>query len=338
MIDFKALIKEDASNEAELNESVRKQISKQVANQLTTGIMVLDDEFNVVIWNRFLQVHSDKNADEVLGHSIFEVFDELPVNWLMRKLTSVMQLNTPSFCSWQQRHHLFELPHTRPITTDSEFMAQNCTFLPVPISQETQYVCILIEDVTDVCHYQSQLQKALSDLAHVSRIDCLTQVYNRRHWQESLNQEYTKACRHKKPLSLIMLDLDHFKSVNDTYGHQCGDKVLIEVSHMIKDLLRVEDVFGRYGGEEFVITLPETNLVGASELANRICQKVANTPFSHLGETLNLSVSLGVAELASDMKSYDDLVTRADDALYQAKADGRNRVCAAKDISKVMLG
>ena len=329
MLDVKAVISPTNTNVPALNEPLLKQIYSQIANQLNTGVLVLDANFNIVIWNRFLQVHTDKVSGNILGQSIFSAFPELPQRWLSRKLNSVLQLNTPSFCSWQQRHHLFELPHTRPITTDSEFMAQSCTFLPITTDCEGKYICILIEDVTDVCHYQMQLQKALAELAQISRIDGLTQIYNRRHWQESLEQEYAKARRHDKKLSLIMLDLDHFKLLNDNYGHQGGDMVLIEVSALISDLLRVEDIFGRYGGEEFAIILPETDSTGAIEIAQRICRKIATTPLTYNEQVIKVTVSLGVAQLSGKEANYEELITQADSALYQAKAQGRNQVCSA---------
>lgn len=329
MFDFNALISPTCTSATTLTESVLKQINNQIANQLNTGVLVLDAEFNIVICNRFLQIHTDKVVGNIIGQSIFTAFSELPERWFSRKLNAVLQLNTPSFCSWQQRHHLFELPHTRPITTDSEFMAQNCTFLPIMADNDTKHICILIEDVTDVCHYQGQLQKALDELAQLSRIDGLTQVYNRRHWQESLQQEYAKARRHDKKLSLIMLDLDYFKLLNDNYGHQCGDMVLIEVSALISSLLRAEDLFGRYGGEEFAIILPETNLLGAKGLAQRICDSIAKTPLNYNDEVIKVTVSLGVAQLSSEEANYEELITQSDNALYQAKASGRNQVCTA---------
>ncbi len=329
MFDFTSLLAATESNNSVINEQILKQINTQISNQLNTGVLVLDDNYNIVVWNRFLQVHTDKKSEDVIGHSIFSAFPELPERWLSRKLTSVVQLNTPSFCSWQQRHHLFELPHTRPITTDSEFMAQNCTFLPIEASADSQYICILIEDVTDVCHYQGQLQKALDELAQMSRIDGLTQVYNRRHWQDSLKQEYAKACRHDKKLSLIMLDLDYFKLLNDNYGHQCGDMVLVETSALIATLLRVEDIFGRYGGEEFAIILPETELKGAIELAERVCRTVESSLLTYNNEAIKVTISLGVAELCGTETSYEELITQADSALYQAKAQGRNQVCSS---------
>jgi len=329
MLDINALISLENKNTSALSEKNLTQVNNQIANQLNTGILVLDAEYNIVMWNRFLQVHTDKIATNILDQSIFIAFPELPERWLSRKLDSVLQLNTPSFCSWQQRHHLFELPHTRPITTDSEFMAQNCTFLPIETDGTVKNICILIEDVTDVCHYQTQLQKTLDELAKISRIDGLTQIYNRRHWQESLEQEYAKAQRHDKKLSLIMLDLDYFKLLNDNYGHQCGDMVLIEVSALISSLLRVEDIFGRYGGEEFAIILPETALKGAMELAQRICNSIATKSLTYKTHDIKVTVSLGVAQLSAEESNYEALITQSDSALYQAKGQGRNQVCCA---------
>jgi len=332
MPDINSLTAPKATNVPAVNELVLEQINSQIANQLNTGVLVLDADFNIVLWNRFLQVHTDKISDNIIGQSIFNAFPELPQRWLARKLSSVLQLNTPSYCSWQQRHHLFELPHTRPITTDSEFMAQNCTFLPIETDATDKHICILIEDVTDACHYQMQLQKTLAEIAEISRIDGLTQVYNRRHWQDSLEQEYAKARRHNKKLSLIMLDLDHFKLLNDNYGHQGGDMVLIEVSALISTLLRLEDTFGRYGGEEFAIILPETDSAGAIELAQRICRIIATTPLTYNDQVINVTVSLGVAQLSDKESNYEELITRTDSALYKAKSEGRNQVCSAAEL------
>jgi diguanylate cyclase (GGDEF)-like protein len=312
-------------------------ITSQISAQLNTGILVVDIDFNIVMLNRFIQVHANKSTNEVIGRLIFDVFPELSKRWLLRKFSSVLQLKTPSFCSWEQRHHLFELPHTRPITTDSEFMAQNCTFLPVVQNGDVSYICILIEDVTDVCHYQCQLQETLKELALISRIDGLTQIFNRRHWQETLEQEYAKARRHNKNLSLIMIDLDHFKNLNDTYGHQGGDKVLVDVTQTIKTLLRIEDVFGRYGGEEFAIVLPETDLNGALDVATRICETVARTPIPFQEYMIKISISVGVSQLIGNEMSYEKLISNADEALYQAKANGRNQVCSVESGNKTLL-
>lgn len=287
------------------------------------------------MWNRFLQVHANKEDNHVEGKSVFTVFPELPRRWLERKLSSVVQLKTQSFCGWEQRHHLFELSHSRPITTDSHFMAQNCTFLPVEVEGDVERICILIEDVTDVCHYQTQLNKALEELAISNRIDGLTQAFNRKHWEECLAKEFSRARRYQHDLALVMLDLDHFKLLNDTFGHQGGDMVLIETAKTIDKLLRMGDLFGRYGGEEFAVILPNTDLEGAEEVAERIRQAIAKSAINHQDRRISVTASIGVAVIDSDDSRYEDLISNADTALYQAKATGRNRVCLAKEAVEI---
>lgn len=305
-------------------------LCSNISDRLNTGILVLDCDFNIIMWNRFLQVHANKRDNDVVGKSIFEVFPELPRKWFQRKLSSVVQLKTQSFCGWEQRHHLFELSHSRPITTDSHFMAQNCTFLPVEVEGEVDKICILIEDVTDVCHYQTQLNRALEELALSNRIDGLTQVFNRKHWEECLAKEFARARRYKHDLALLMLDLDNFKLLNDNYGHQGGDTVLIETARVVSDLLRLGDLFGRYGGEEFAIILPDTDLKGAEEVAERIRAVIEKNVISFQERNIRVTASIGVSVIEAENARYEDLISNTDQALYQAKADGRNRVCLAR--------
>jgi len=305
--------------------------SIDISNRLNTGILILDADFNILMWNRFLEVHANKGQRQVVGNSIFTVFPELPKNWFERKLSSVIQLKTQSFCGWEQRHHLFELAHSRPITTDSHFMAQNCTFLPIEVEGNVDCICILIEDVTDVCHYQTQLNKALEELAVSNRIDGLTQVFNRKHWEECLASEFSRARRHQQDVALVMLDLDNFKLLNDTYGHQGGDAVLIETAKTVNKLLRIGDVFGRYGGEEFSIILPSTNIEGAEEVAERIRHAIAEHTIHFQGKEISITTSIGVAVIDSKDERYEDLIRHADLALYKAKTGGRNRVFLANE-------
>jgi len=302
-----------------------------ISNRLNTGILILDNDFNIIMWNRFLEVHANKTDKEVIGKSIFTIFPELPQKWFERKLSSVIQLKTQSFCGWEQRHHLFELSHSRPITTDSNFMAQNCTFLPIEVEDGVERICILIEDVTDVCHYQTQLNKVLEELALSNRIDGLTQAFNRKHWEECLANEFSRARRYQQDLALVMLDLDQFKLLNDTFGHQGGDKVLIDTVKAVNELLRMGDLFGRYGGEEFAVILPNTDIVGAVEVAERIRKTIAKNTIDFQGQNIKVTVSIGVAIIGQQDLRYEDLISQADIALYEAKNTGRNRVCIAKE-------
>ncbi|OKY25923.1 MULTISPECIES: sensor domain-containing diguanylate cyclase [Thalassotalea] len=300
-------------------------IGRTIAEQINTGVIVVDLECNIVEFNRFMQVHANKSLEQVIGCSIFDVFPELPTRWFNRKLSSVSSLNSPGFCSWEQRHHLFELPHHRPITTDSHFMAQNCTFIPIEDNNSVEYVCILIEDATDVAHYQGKLNKALEELAKANRIDGLTQIFNRKHWEECLEKEFSRARRYDHDLALIMFDLDHFKRLNDNFGHQCGDKVLIETAQRVKALLRSCDLFGRYGGEEFAVILPETEVSGALDVAERIRAELEKQVFVFQDKELTVTTSVGVASIQPSDTRYENLIANTDAALYKAKALGRNQ-------------
>jgi len=305
-------------------------LNSPILAQLNSGVIVVDDEYRIHYLNAFIERHASVQLSEVQGKSIFAVFADLPEAWLKRKLMSVLDLKTPAFSSWEQRQYIFKLPHLRPITSSSQYMAQNCSMLPLSSEQAEQpLICILIEDATDAFVYQQHLSKTLIELERANRQDGLTKVLNRRYWEEQLKQEIHRSQRYHHPLSLILFDLDKFKDLNDKYGHLGGDFVLVQLASFIGSLLRDSDLFGRYGGEEFGIILPDTSLDGAIEVAERICLAVAEYPMLFNQQTIRVSVSMGVAELIPKQHLlHDDLIRCADMALYNAKRAGRNRVCS----------
>ena len=304
-------------------------LSSPVLAQLNSGVIVVDDEYNIHYLNTFIERHGNLQLAEVAGKSLFSVFADLPEAWLKRKLMSVLDLKTPAFSSWEQRQYIFKLPHLRPITSSSQYMAQNCTMLPLDTGvHEQPLICILIEDATDAFVYQQHLSRTLIELEKANRQDGLTKVQNRRYWEEQLKQEIHRAQRYQHSLSLILFDLDKFKDLNDKYGHLGGDFVLVELASFIGSLLRDSDLLGRYGGEEFGIILPDTGLDGAEEVAERICRAVADYPMLFNQQTIRATLSIGVAEFEPKQHFlHDDLIRCADMALYNAKRSGRNRVC-----------
>lgn len=159
------------------------------------------------------------------------------------------------------------------------------------------------------------------ELERLASIDKLTGAYNRRMIDEFMKQELESHKRDSKNFSLIMADIDHFKSVNDTYGHQVGDAVLREVGQIISSAIRKSDIFGRYGGEEFIIICPKTSSEQALILAEKIRQEIENFDFTEVGHK---TISLGISSLI-DNDEVEDMIKRADDALYKAKNDGRNK-------------
>ena len=157
--------------------------------------------------------------------------------------------------------------------------------------------------------------------------DALTSAYNKRYLEECLDREVIRSCRHRRPLALILIDVDHFKSINDKYGHSVGDEVLRELALRLTGALRQSDVFARFGGEEFAIVAVESNLASALVVAERCRQVIAERPFETSAGEISITISLGVA--APDPNSDFDqktLVTDADARLYEAKDQGRNQV------------
>ncbi|MFW6067752.1 MAG: GGDEF domain-containing protein [Myxococcota bacterium] len=157
-------------------------------------------------------------------------------------------------------------------------------------------------------------------------VDGLTGVHNKRYLMETLDREISRARRHQRPLSLMMFDIDRFKQINDTLGHLAGDYILKEMAQAVRARLRPDDVVARYGGEEFAVVLPETATSDAMDIAERIRQLIDGHPFEFEHERIHVTVSAGVAELQEGMDVMQ-LVKAADERLYEAKRNGRNRVC-----------
>lgn len=181
--------------------------------------------------------------------------------------------------------------------------------------------------------------KAASDLnqqlEHLSQTDALTALFNRRFFNDRLSAEWRRGTRGDEDLSLILIDIDHFKQFNDRHGHLCGDACLRHVGGLIRaHLARETDLAARYGGEEFAILLSQTPLAGAQRVAQRLCEAVAESPLEWEGSHLTVTLSAGVASLVPDTAASPDiLIRRADGALYQAKLAGRNQVQVADDLS-----
>jgi len=175
-------------------------------------------------------------------------------------------------------------------------------------------------------------------LVQLSNYDSLTNLYNRRVLEERLIQDIKRANRYKHSLSICMLDIDYFKNINDTYGHQEGDEVLIEISKLITSTLRDIDYCGRYGGEEFVIVLPNTSISKTKEFAERLRLKVQNKVFiSDDKENFNITISIGISEISEKNNSLENLIKLADLAMYQAKDRGRNCIVTNSDSNPAVV-
>ncbi|ATB33131.1 GGDEF domain-containing protein [Melittangium boletus] len=166
------------------------------------------------------------------------------------------------------------------------------------------------------------------EIYRLTTMDGLTQIYNRRYFEEALEREVSRSRRYERSLALVMFDVDHFKLVNDRHGHLAGDYVLKQLASTLRTRIRREDVFARYGGEEFGMLLPEVDLSGAVTLADKARRLVDKQRFEFDKNVIPVTISLGVAVLEPSHRDLVDLKRAADGKLYEAKATGRNRVCS----------
>ena len=182
--------------------------------------------------------------------------------------------------------------------------------------------------LTDVCGLAVSNARMYQDLHRVATTDPLTSINNRRQFFELAEQEFSRALRYDSQLTALMMDIDHFKKINDTWGHQAGDLVIVTVARTFSSVLRSSDICGRYGGEEFAVLMPETGLDTAMMVADRIRAAVESQVILFQGLEIRVTISLGAAARTADAPNIHTLLSFSDQALYRAKEGGRNRVCA----------
>lgn len=299
----------------------------EMLHNIDVGLVVLDRDYKIQIWNGFMENHSGLLPREVKDKSLFSLFDEIPQDWFSRKAESVFLLKNKAFTIWEQRPYVFKFQNYRPITGTAEFMYQNSTFIPLlSATGEVTHLCLIIYDVTDIAVHKQDLEKANEELAILSQTDGLTKLFNRIHWEKCLSAEFKRWSRSHHASCLVMIDIDHFKKVNDSYGHMVGDEVIRHTSKVIRSHVRETDTAGRYGGEEFAILLTDTSLDNAKVFAERIRHAIETAIVKHNDIEINYTISLGIAEICQSISTYEAWIECADAALYRAKEGGRNRV------------
>lgn len=293
---------------------------------LDVGLMVLDRDYRVMLWNGFMENHSGQPAAYVIGNNLFEQFPDISKNWFQRKAESVFMLESRAFTTYEQRPYLLRFKNYRPITGTAEFMYQNMTLIPlISPDGKINHIGVILYDVTDIAIGKHALETANTNLAKLSRTDRLTGLNNRGYWEECLQAEFARFQRTKQVSTLIMFDIDHFKKVNDTYGHQAGDEVIRLTSSTLRSGIRTTDVAGRYGGEEFGVILIDTNAEQSQYLAERLRKKIAALKVGFEQHEIQFTISLGVAEASTNMSDHAQWINASDQALYQAKHGGRNQ-------------
>lgn len=296
----------------------------QVFDTLNLGIVILDKEMRVQYWNNWMAVHSGHSKESITGANLVEVFPNLNEPTFLRSFKSVLKFGNFYYFSQKLHRYIFPMKTISSFRSDYEFMQQSCSMCPIRNEQDAiTHICITVQDVTQLADYERRL-------VEMNLKDSLTGVYNRRFLTRRLDEEFERHRRYARSLSLLMIDIDHFKQVNDTYGHQIGDAVLKSVATEISFIIRKLDLLVRYGGEEFCCILPETNLDSALIIAERIRRNIEKKVHEFDQLNVQITVSIGVHEFQGDLDSADTLLKKADEALYLAKEAGRNQVIAIK--------
>ncbi len=295
---------------------------RQIFETVNIGLVILDRSLNIRTWNRWMANQSGMAEGSVAGSPIFSLFPNLNNPVFLRNCKSVLAFGNFAFFSQKLHGYLFPFAPPRSLQSRFDFMQQSCTMGPVRDENGAiDAIFLIVQDVTELAVYEKKLME-------MNMQDGLTGILNRRYLDKRLEDEYQRAKRYERELSLIVFDIDFFKKVNDTYGHQCGDLILKNVAAGIASSIRKTDYLGRYGGEEFCCLLPETGIAGAVDVAERFRELVLSMENLYDDKIIKITISLGVARLTVSMNSAKEIFSRADEGLYQAKRTGRNRVVA----------
>jgi diguanylate cyclase (GGDEF)-like protein len=280
-------------------------------DRVQEGIILLDSDLNAQFMNRAVRALwkvSDEQAEQRPPYS------ELVGDARRTGTYGVAPEQLESFIATRIALVRAGDPTPRDLrTSDGRHIRSQCAVLPNGGRMLTY------TDVTDLIRHGEKLEK-------LATVDSLTSVWNRRHFLALAEAEWSRFQRYHRPLTVLMLDIDHFKSINDRFGHANGDAALIDVANRCADGRRDSDIVGRIGGEEFAVMLPETDFAQSLIVAERIRQSVESHHITINNDNITLTVSIGVASATASMSGVDALMRASDQALYEAKSQGRNRV------------
>jgi diguanylate cyclase (GGDEF)-like protein/PAS domain S-box-containing protein len=300
---------------------------------LPVGVSILDEENGILESNAALQRILGLTPEDLASGSFRQR------RYINPDLTPFALEDFPSARAIREQRSVEDV-EIGVIKEDGELIWINVSAAPLSTSERQAVVVTsdrtarkraeaeLIQAHAEIAAVNRQLEAALRREQELARTDGLTGIANRRHFFDLASHAVAVAQRYEQPLSLILFDLDHFKQINDTWGHQCGDEVLRQVVQIAQQHLRETDLYARYGGEEFMALLPQSDCEEARAVAERIRQAIAAQPIVTPQATVAVTVSLGIARLLGQEDTLERLIERADQALYRAKTGGRNRSAA----------
>lgn len=298
--------------------------SSKVIEAIDTGIVIFGSDFKISYWNGWMAAHSQIQPEEIVGRSLFDPFPKLKNQRFMRNCKSVRSFGNFVFFPQDPYGYLFPMKPVGSYRSQFKCMQQSCTLGAIRDGNKLiTDLFISVRDMTEVAAYQKELIR-------LSHRDALTGCHNRRFLIEFLEEELYRCQRYHRNMSIVMMDIDYFKKVNDRWGHPFGDEVLKWVSSTVQAIMRKSNRFARYGGEEFCCVLPETNIDGATVFAEKIRKSLEASALFSTQSPISVTASFGVSSLNEEIKDIETLLKKADEALYRAKEGGRNRVALAE--------
>ncbi len=296
----------------------------ELLDYVPLGVVVLDRDMKVIFWNACLEDWTETPRTALVGTDIRERFPHLAESRYMTRITELSRGGAPTIFSSQLHPHI--IPSR---LRGGRLRVQHTVAVAVPtIDGERFHSLLAIADVTNLADAMEALKGARDEAKRQAATDPLTGIANRRHFVDMAERMVAQALRYGRPCALLLLDLDGFKSVNDTHGHAVGDTVLRSFVEVCRRSLRDCDMLGRLGGDEFAVLLPETSSAMALVTAERLRSAVNSEVVDAEGKRLRAAVSIGTSGLDEQSRTLDALLKKADDALYEAKKRGRNRVVA----------
>ncbi len=299
---------------------------QQVCDSVPMGIVILTGEYRVVYWNLWLEQKTGIPVVQATGKTLKELYPDFENKRFTWAMENVLNNHSPQIMSQSLNHFLLPIPINNRGRHGLSLMQQHVQIAPVPGPQGNTLAMISIQDVTENVIRSSAYTELAQKLMEDSSRDPLTGVYNRRFMWDWLLPQLKLISRAKTPLACLMMDIDHFKKVNDQFGHTVGDKVLVSFVGVVNYCLRESDMLVRYGGEEFAAFLPGNDLKGGVNAAERILNTI-NTSCLASFDAGRITCSIGVSSWdCNDPCTGEDLLKAADKHLYKAKNNGRNQV------------
>lgn len=306
-------------------------------NHLAASVALVESDGSFVDWNPSFGIHMKARPSAATLYDLVAPEYHEPLQALFQMKSVETRKENLQFWNGSESKSirytcwLFPLPDGRFLfMADTAYKAEALLMEIQNLDDDLARTKAVLEETNRTLRVKEiELKAVLAQADEVSHTDALTYLPNRRHVIGNLQKEVHRAERYHTPLSISMLDIDHFKLVNDNYGHTVGDQVLLQLANMLREGMRESDMVGRYGGEEFLIILPNTVLTKATEQADRLCRRVREAALD-IGEKIHVTISIGVAEYRLGDENWQKFLSRADMALYEAKNAGRDRWAIAR--------